>query len=697
MLSLNHKPRFASDRKVILLDQKVYIIAPRQTTVHRAPATIALCQHIDGKSKVTELLDKLASKHAEPELLYRLQQLLEHGHIELQQTAPPVGANDILDHWRQDLQMQFTQTAGQAISLFFLSDPFNQDAIIHLRESWKAGERLILAHPYGETPWLSTPLGQGGPCPFCLLFWLRHNRPMQRFLGRQRQAVTLHPGHPKPANQQVLNTLLEQLLTRLQQDMSNGWAKLIAWDASHEGAQSHTLQQRPQCGLCGNPGWLAEQASQSLQLRQGAIATQSAGLRSEKPGQTYQRLSHLISPLCGPVAYLHPMPGRHADSRYVYAAGYLNCPKQLSGANDFDKLCAGKGDHSEQARTSALCETIERFSGQYQGDEPRKRSRQADLTEPSYGFDALQLFSARQKARRSQINQTTSDPRKQIPLGFDPYSLIDWTPAWSLSNKQHVWVPLGYCYAEAPLQSGIAFGIHNPNGSAAGSHLDEAILQGLLELIERDAVAIWWYNRLLRPKVDLADFAIPYWNTLAAEYADQDYDFWVLDLTHDLATPCFTAIAQHRQQAHYAIGFGCHLDHRIAINRAITELNQLFDPGANRINPWNQDLLVNSDFLHPDPAQTPRRRTDYVEPTIRSTTEVLEFCTRRIEQQSMEVLVVNKSRPDLGLKVAQVVIPGLRHFWPRFGPGRLYDVPMKLGWRQTALAEGELNPALLFL
>ena len=41
------------------------------------------------------------------------------------------------------------------------------------------------------------------------------------------------------------------------------------------------------------------------------------------------------------------------------------------------------------------------------------------------------------------------------------------------------------------------------NGCAAGSVLEEAVLQGLLELIERDAVALWWYNRLRRPAVDL--------------------------------------------------------------------------------------------------------------------------------------------------------------------------------------------------
>jgi len=39
-----------------------------------------------------------------------------------------------------------------------------------------------------------------------------------------------------------------------------------------------------------------------------------------------------------------------------------------------------------------------------------------------------------------------------------------------------------------------------------------------------------------------------------------------------------------------------------------------------------------------------------------------------------------------------VIVPGLRHFYRRFGPGRLYDVPVKLGWRDRPIAESELNP-----
>jgi ribosomal protein S12 methylthiotransferase accessory factor len=39
-----------------------------------------------------------------------------------------------------------------------------------------------------------------------------------------------------------------------------------------------------------------------------------------------------------------------------------------------------------------------------------------------------------------------------------------------------------------------------------------------------------------------------------------------------------------------------------------------------------------------------------------------------------------------------VIVPGLRHFYQRFAPGRLYDVPVKLGLRDQPLPESELTP-----
>ena len=59
------------------------------------------------------------------------------------------------------------------------------------------------------------------------------------------------------------------------------------------------------------------------------------------------------------------------------------------------------------------------------------------------------------------------------------------------------------------------------------------------------------------------------------------------------------------------------------------------------------------------------------------------------------MLVLDQTRTDVGLPVVKVIIPGMRSFWARFGPGRLYTVPVELEWLGESREETELNPAHL--
>jgi hypothetical protein len=72
-------------------------------------------------------------------------------------------------------------------------------------------------------------------------------------------------------------------------------------------------------------------------------------------------------------------------------------------------------------------------------------------------------------------------------------------------------------------------------------------------------------------------------------------------------------------------------------------------------------------------------------------------CVERAARVGLETMVLDLTRPDVELSVVMVNVPGLRHFWPRLGPGRLYEVPVVMGWRSAPLGEGELNPVPLFL
>ncbi len=107
-------------------------------------------------------------------------------------------------------------------------------------------------------------------------------------------------------------------------------------------------------------------------------------------------------------------------------------------------------------------------------------------------------------------------------------------------------------------------------------------MQGFLELVERDSVALWWYNRVRRPGVDLDSFAEPYFPALRAFLARHRRDLWAVDLTSDLGVPAFAAISRRTDggMEQIMLGFGAHLDARLALLRAVTEMNQMLVVGC---------------------------------------------------------------------------------------------------------------------
>jgi ribosomal protein S12 methylthiotransferase accessory factor len=104
----------------------------------------------------------------------------------------------------------------------------------------------------------------------------------------------------------------------------------------------------------------------------------------------------------------------------------------------------------------------------------------------------------------------------------------------------------------------------------------------------------------------------------------------------------------------------------------------------------NQPYLVPAD-------EPPRTAASYPRVWAEDVTEDVRACQALVERAGMEMLILDQTRPEIGLPVAKVIVPGLRHFWARFAPGRLYDVPVRLGWLPRPFAEEELNPIPMFL
>jgi ribosomal protein S12 methylthiotransferase accessory factor len=104
----------------------------------------------------------------------------------------------------------------------------------------------------------------------------------------------------------------------------------------------------------------------------------------------------------------------------------------------------------------------------------------------------------------------------------------------------------------------------------------------------------------------------------------------------------------------------------------------------------NQPYLVPEDHASREAADYPRRWTDDLKDDVLA-------CQALVEGLGMEMLVLNQTRSDIGMPVVKVFVPGLRHFWARFAPGRLYEVPARLGWLPRPLTEDQLNPIPMFV
>ena len=291
----------------------------------------------------------------------------------------------------------------------------------------------------------------------------------------------------------------------------------------------------------------------------------AGGSRSVDPETTFQQFEHHISPITGIVKYVKQLPTPNSLIK-AYSAGHNLRPisnQDIDLPAYMRDQSSGKGTTDAQAKTSALCEALERYSGIFQGNEPMRVSSLIDLAGEGIDPNRCMHFSENQYATRDEWHQSCDHLFQRVPERFAPSARMSWTPVWSLVNNHTRYLPTAYCYYNysGPCANQSRA---DSNGNAAGNTIEEAILQGFYEVVERDCVSMWWYNRLSRPAVDLASFQQPYFDAVVAYYQSIQRDVWVLDLTADLPVPAFVAIS--RRIDHPAedviFGFGAHLDSR---------------------------------------------------------------------------------------------------------------------------------------
>lgn len=341
-------------------------------------------------------------------------------------------------------------------------------------------------------------------------------------------------------------------------------------------------------------------------------------------------------------------------------------------------LGAGRGLSREAALRSCLGEAAERRAAAQPGHLALLQVPARDLPGCAIAANRLWCFSRRQLVR-------------------GPHPSEDIAPAAWAAGLATMRACRSWCRARRGGESGPAFvprdavllvegGIAGSNGVAAGADRRAAERAALLELVERDAVAIWWYGRVRRAPVPLAALDETAGGPLRRWLEGRVRRSWLLDLTGDLGIPVVAALSAEPSGRAIAYGFAAAETIAGAALAAVLEMLQseislelaarrqartgeVAAGPAGRLLAWSRRAdLRRLPFLAADPAERPAARREG---------EPAAIIAGRL---GAPVLLVDLDGPDDPFPVVRAFAPGLRPWRPRFRRGRLRSVPRRLGW-----------------
>ncbi len=231
-------------------------------------------------------------------------------------------------------------------------------------------------------------------------------------------------------------------------------------------------------------------------------------------------------------------------------------------------------------------------------------------------------------------------------------------------------------------------------GTAIRDTAEAATGHALRELVERDTVAVWWYNRLVPHRLPASRSMAALPPDVATHLDERPRLVWHLLLDTDLPAAVIVAVSCEADGRAVALGAAAAETVDAAILASTLEMLQIetsliqmrMAAEAGAIEPpplllWSNgtDALA-SPVLHGTdarpPAGPPPGDTDALLAALRAA--------------DIDVVAVDITRPEIPIPVVKIVSPVLRDWGPRFAPGRLTELPVSLGLREAPLAEGDL-------
>ncbi|WP_116246828.1 YcaO-like family protein [Nocardiopsis sp. FIRDI 009] len=272
----------------------------------------------------------------------------------------------------------------------------------------------------------------------------------------------------------------------------------------------------------------------------------------------------LVDPECGIIRSVRAVPHpTGAPASYLGLTAAVADARQL-GEWPADRVSLGTSfDDVEQARIAAIAEGIERYCGNWlpadlADDDLRTGSRAELLAAGRSPIDLgdLPLFAPWQYTRPGFPYQ---------PLTEDTPTL--WARCDDLDGAE-VWMPASLVYLNWR-QSRFRHlpRVHHLNyaGIATGQGVDDARDRGVLEIIERDALELWWH--LDGPTFGIDPVSVP---GLADDLRGSSLEVSLVAMPSEFA-PTVAALVHDGERGLYAAGFSASLDPVRAARKAVLE------------------------------------------------------------------------------------------------------------------------------
>lgn len=523
----------------------------------------------------------------------------------------------------------------------------------------------------------------------------------ETFLNNQKKPGLAGRGFFPPSLHSMAGIAANEVLKVLLGLEASLAGRVLQLDALSLDLQTHYVLQKPDCPVClKKKAWERTHPSLDELTRPGAPA-----------GDIHACKEKLVSAHTGILRSVERVPKDPQEPALPYTYGVTLSNHLFFGKEQGPETCSGKGTTLQAAEISALGEGVERYSGATFQRSEIHYSAYADLPGPKLHPEALVLYTAGQYAG----------------IEFSPFDAtvsMGWSTARSLVSGSSLQVPSLAVFMNYPTSSPAErLCAVTSNGLAAGATLTNAIVSAALEVIERDAFLISWYNKLPCQRVDAMTHPQPDVVAYCQAYERRGVAMHLYRLHTDFPVHVFMGVGYQPagEGPCLVVGLGADTDPVRAARGALLEVGQVRPALKQRLRlpetrqrlaellaaPKTVETLEDHSLLYASTRSVPAFSFLLEQPVApfswktspQTPGEQLNSLVQFLRKQQSDLIYYNLTPPDmasLGLHTARVIIPGLQpiHFGEkniRLGGRRLFTLPVALGLRRVASRPEDLH------